>query len=631
MNIEVLAEYYGIPEDRLREFDARDETWNGHEVVTLPYHSLEKAEDETRPEIRRQIRRDAEDKKWRWADLPDDYEGPGFTPFGINVHDPTALDLILLVEGVGDVIVCHEAGVPANGIPGATTFHEKYAPLYATCEVCLWREHGTSGTDFIRTVSDQVPEAKVISHPDYDDPADMYRSEGAEALKAFIEDAMDIAPLAVEVLAEEERQAVIAEILVDPEVQRLLAEPDLFETLKQEVARDEFGGDPAPVIAAYITMSSRVMPNPLALYLYGDSSAGKTHIAKQGAKFVGEQSIINIEAATPGFWTRDTRSLTNVAAFVKEWNSLPQGDGEIASCMREFMSEGFFRYNTTEPDNSGKRKAVTYDRGGPASIVVTGTKPLQDETSTRVMSYPVPDDWKQNEATHDVIASKWNRTRQFSPPSTAWPKLQRLLDLEELPEVVIPFADAIWLVTPRSARSNNRYKRDLGWILTATAIVALLRRHQRRLDEDGYLVAEIEDYVTVREAIAPAFQMVTSGGLTPAMRETHRLINENPEITNAELASMLGLGESATSSRVSTLRKIGLVKRGARRDDQTYPLMVDNTLPEMVSLPTAEQVESYHSNSQTPDQTEFEADFDTLTTSTGRDSAAETVQAVMPL
>jgi hypothetical protein len=51
----------------------------------------------------------------------------------------------------------------------------------------------------------------------------------------------------------------------------------------------------------------------------------------------------------------------------------------------------------------------------------------------------------------------------------------------------------------------------------------------------------------------------------------------------------------------------------------------------MVSLPTAEQVESYHSNSQTPDQTEFEVDFDTLTTSTGRDSAAETVQAVMSL
>ena len=631
MNIKTLAEYYGLPEERLREFDARDETWKGHEVVTLPYHSLERAEDETRPEIRRQYRGDSVSQKWWWGTAAEDYEGPGFTPFGIDVHDPAALDSILLVEGAGDVIVCHEAGVPANGIPGATTFQAEYAPLYTTCEVAPWRERGKPGTDFIRSVSDHLPDAKVIWHPDYDDPADMYRAEGAEALKAFIEDAWSSAPLAVDVLAEEERQAEIDEIMSDPEVQRLLSEPDLFETLKQEVARDEFGGDPAPVIAAYITMSSRVMPKPLALYLYGDSSAGKTHIAKQGAKFVGEQSIINIEAATPGFWTRDTRSLTNMAAFVKEWNSLPQGDGEIASCMREFMSEGFFRYNTTEPDKSGKRRAVTYDRGGPASIVVTGTKPLQDETSTRVMSYPVPDDWEQNEATHGVIASKWNRTRQFSPPSTAWPKIQRLLDLEELPEVVIPFTDAIWLVTPRSARSNNRYKRDLGWILTAIAIVALLRRHQRRFDEDEYLVAEIEDYVTVREAIAPAFQMVTSGGLTPAMRETHEEIRQNPEITNAELARRLGLGESATSSRVRPLMKQGLVRRGLRRNDGSSPLTVDGPLPDMVSLPTAEQVESYHSNSQTPDQTEFEADFDTLTTSTGRDGGGDSVQPVIPL
>jgi len=631
VNIKTLAEYYGIPEERLREFDARDTTWKGHEVVTLPYHSLEKADDGSRPEIRRQIRLDSKDKKWSWADLPDDYEGPGFTPFGINVHDPTALDSILLVEGAGDVIVCHEAGVPANGIPGATTFQEKYAPLYATCEVCLWREHCGSGTDFIRTVSDQLPEAKVISHPDYDDPADMYRAEGAEALKAFIEDAMDIAPLAVEVLAEEERQAEIDEIMADPEVRRLLSEPDLFETIRQEVARDEFGGDTAPVLAVFITMSSRVMPKPLALYLYGDSSAGKTHIAKQGAKFVGEQSIINIEAATPGFWTRDTRSLTHVAAFVKEWNSLPQGDGEIASCMREFMSEGFFRYNTTEPDGAGKRKAVTYDRGGPASIVVTGTKPLQDETSTRVMSYPVLDDWDQNEAAASVIESRWDRSRTFVKPTTAWHGIQRLLDLENLPEVKIPFGRAVRLTTSRSARSHNRYKRDHDWILTAVAVVALLRRHQRVTDADGFLVAQIEDYVTVREAIAPAFQMVASGGLTNAMRETHEVIRQNPEITNAELARRLGLGESATSSRVRPLMKQGLVRRGLRRNDGSSPLTVDGPLPDMVSLPTAEQVESYHSNSQTPDQTEFEVDFDTLTTSTGRDSAAETVQAVMSL
>jgi hypothetical protein len=125
--------------------------------------------------------------------------------------------------------------------------------------------------------------------------------------------------------------------------------------------------------------------------------------------------------------------------------------------------------------------------------------------------------------------------------------------------------------------------------------------------------------------------MVASGGLTNAMRETHEVIRQNPEITNAELARRLGLGESATSSRVRPLMKQGLVRRGLRRNDGSSPLTVDGPLPDMVSLPTAEQVESYHSNSQTPDQTEFEADFDTLTTSTGRDSAAETVQAVMPL
>ena len=629
MNIKSLAEYYGIPEDRLREFDARDETWKDHEVVSFPYHSVKKGDDGKRPEVRRQIRGDSDGNKWWWGKEVE--EGDTSAPFGVHINDPDERKCMLLVEGAGDVIVCHHAGVPANGIPGATTFQAEYAPLYVSGEVTLWREHGKSGTDFIRSVSDHLRESKVISHPDYDDPADMFRAEGADALKAFVEEAVRGAPLAVGVLAEEERQAEIAEILSNPEVQRLLNEPDLFETVKQEVGQDVYGGDPAPVIAVLITMSSRVMNRPLALYLYGDSSAGKTHIAKQGAKFVGNQSIVSMEASTPGYWTRDERQLTHVAVFVKEWNSLPQGDGEIASCMREFMSEGFFRYNTTEPVGSGKRKAVTYDRGGPASIVVTGTKPLQDETSTRVMSYPVLDDWDQNEAAAGVIESLWDRSRTFVEPTTAWHGIQRLLDLDDLPEVRIPFGKAMRLTTSPSARSRNRYKRDHNWILTAVAVVALLRRHQRVIDPDGFLVAQIEDYVTVREAIAPAFQMVASGGLTPAMRETHEVIRQHPEITNAELATQLSLGDSATSTRVRALIKRGLVRRGLRRSDGSYPLTVDGPLPDMVSLPTAEQVESYHSNSQTPDQTEFEADFDTLTTSTGRADGTETVQAVMPL
>jgi hypothetical protein len=69
-----------------------------------------------------------------------------------------------------------------------------------------------------------------------------------------------------------------------------------------------------------------------------------------------------------------------------------------------------------------------------------------------------------------------------------------------------------------------RIRRDFVKLLELVAASAMLHQAQRRRDDDGTIVASLDDYALVRELLVEAFAAAQQDGLTPAQREAVKAV-----------------------------------------------------------------------------------------------------------
>jgi hypothetical protein len=588
VNIKGAAIHWQLPEEQLRKFDGRDET-DG--TVSFAYHSLEKDVDGRRREIRRQHRRDVNqpgDEKWFWGDTVEDYEGPAFTPFGLSVHDPTVLPEIILVEGIGDVLTLDHAGIAANGLPGSQTFKDEFAPLYATCNVYLWREHRQSGDQLIRWVSAHLPDARVVHHPEYDDPNEMFKAEGPKALRTFIEQAKADAPLATDVIATEDWQAEYDRLIAEPGVVEIVESSDRIGDLRSAITHAGYAGPTYPVEATILAFTTRVCDEPMCVLLFGQSASGKSHSARVGFGFMPTEETILIQAGSAGSWVYRDDDYTHKAVLVAELDSLPQGDSAIASAVREFISSGRMYYETTRDTKDG-RTLLTLDKGGPSAIVVTGTKIPERQTFTRTLPVPMRDNRDQIAAVSKLeIQKAAGNTTDFD--LTPWQNYQRLISLwfrkpGRTVKILVPFLGVIDARSVEALKSAVRWNRDFPALRKAIEAVALLNWSDRLVD-DGTIItitATVEDYQVVRDVLGPAIQMTGGEGLTQQARETWQDVSTNQGTFRADAAKRLKVVASTLSDRTAQLEKLGLLR--IEKDGRRDRLYTVGELPEDTSLP----------------------------------------------
>ena len=588
MKIKGAAINWQLPEEQLWKFDGRDET-DG--TVSFTYHSLEKDVDGRRREIRRQHRRDVNepgDEKWFWGDTVKDYEGPAFTPFGLSVHDPTVLPEIILVEGIGDVLTLDHAGIAANGLPGSRTFQDEFTPLYANSTVFLWREHDPSGDQFIRSVSTHLPDARVIHHPEYDDPNEMFKAKGLEALTVFVEQAKVDAPLATDVIATEDWEAEYDRLMAEPGVKEIMESPDRIGDLGAAIAASGYAGPTYPVLAAILAYTTRVCGDPLCEFLFGQSASGKSFSARKALAFIPGDETILIQAGSAGSWVYRNDDYTHKAVLVAEIESLPQGDSPIASAVREFISTGHMLYETTV-EKGGTRELLTVDRGGPAAIVVTGTRLPERQTFTRMLPVPMNESREQIAAVSNLEVLK-ARGVIFDDDLSDWQNYQRLISLwfkkpGSRVKILVRFLGEIESRAADGLKSAVRWNRDFPAIRRAIEAVTLLNWPDRLVEsgETITITATVDDYQVVRDVLSGAIRMTGGEGLTPPARETWLDINANQGTYREDARKRLKIVASTLSERTKLLEQLGLLKidKDGRRD-RLYAI---GDLPEDTSLP----------------------------------------------
>jgi hypothetical protein len=125
---------------------------------------------------------------------------------------------------------------------------------------------------------------------------------------------------------------------------------------------------------------------------------------------------------------------------------------------------------------------------------------------------------------------------------------------------------------------------------------ALLHQATRLRDENGRVVATMDDYRAVRALVADLVAEGIDVTVKPEVRETveaaSRLLNEgNPEVRQADLARALKLDKSSISRRVATTLDSGFLKNLEDRKGRPARLVLGDPLPaDLELLPSTDRL-----------------------------------------
>jgi hypothetical protein len=256
--------------------------------------------------------------------------------------------------------------------------------------------------------------------------------------------------------------------------------------------------------------------------------------------------------------------------------------------MRSLLSENLIRYETIEKTAEGM-KARVIEREGPTGLIVTTTAAsLHSENETRLISIPVDDSAHQTKAVMRAIA----RQNGQAVDMTEWHDLQLWLTDGER-RVEVRFAAHLAEAVPPVA---VRLRRDFGAVLGLIRAHGLLHRATRDTDENGAVIATIEDYRAVRELVVDLVSEGVSATVSPQTRETVEGVatlagEDSTPVSTARLADRLRIDKSAASRRVRVAIDKGYLRNDEDRRGRPAKLACADPLPEDVEiLPTADDL-----------------------------------------
>jgi hypothetical protein len=195
------------------------------------------------------------------------------------------------------------------------------------------------------------------------------------------------------------------------------------------------------------------------------------------------------------------------------------------------------------------------------------------------------------EQTRRVLADLASE-REDHVDRTPWHELQSWLERAEH-RVRIPYASALAELVPPAA---VRLRRDFGALLSLVRAHAILHRLNRPRDEQGRIVASLEDYDIVRELVADLMAEGVEATVPATVRESVAtvadLVVQHPDgVGLSELGRVLKLDKSAVSRRARSAASRGyLLNREDKRGKPARYVLGEPLPDELELLPSVDTV-----------------------------------------
>lgn len=579
-----LAAAKRLPIEFLRGLGVHDVRLRTGSAVAVPYYG------ENGEEVAIRYRIALRGDRFRWK------EGSRVIPYGLwRLREWRGQHrYILLVEGESDCWTAWHHGIPAIGIPGKSTWRKEWARHLDGLEVWVWQEPGAE--DLVARIAHDIPQARVLVAPDGTKDLSESHLRG-EDVRVLIERLREGARTAAEIA----REASDSELRrLREQARPVLEHPDPLELFAESARRMGYAGDLRPALITYLAATTRLLQlragqMPAHTCLVGPSSAGKSYTWHVVRAHLPEDAVVEIEAGSPrALIYKDADLRHRVVAFA-EVDSLPRGeDNPAASAVRHLLQEHRLRYEVVVRNpETGDFAVREVDRPGPTLMVTTAVRGPGGQLGTRLWLLQVPDDEAR---LREILQAQGELEEEGAAgPDEALRAYQACLQRLSPWDVVVPYARALARLLARSI-VGPRVLRDFQRLLALVKAAAVLRHPRRQRDARGRLVADLEDYATVRELVDDMYATTAAGGATDLVRAVVRAVREAKDegverITYGEVARRLGLRrEQVRRAAEVALRAGWLINRSADRKGAWAALEPGDPPPERVGLPLAEDV-----------------------------------------
>jgi DNA primase catalytic core len=273
-----------------------------------------------------------------------------------------------------------------------------------------------------------------------------------------------------------------------------LRDPQLIQNLVRDIRTVGLVGEDTNAQALYLFSLTRKTDKPVSAVVFGDSSAGKSHLVKSICSLIpDEDKLVLSSASAKSFEHAREDQLKHKFIVLQEI----EGMEEVEATLRVIQSEGkLARFVATKNEQSGQIETVHKDVDCPASIITTTTRDhVHPENSTRIFELYVNQTPEQTAQIHELqrekVTLEWAaREKEQASTRSLHVNAQRLV--RNL-KVVIPFAKFITFPEDRV-----RSRRDFDRFLSLIQAVALFRQYQKEVKSleggEEYIEADLEDY-----------------------------------------------------------------------------------------------------------------------------------------
>ena len=485
-------------------------------------------------------------------------------------------DHIVIVEGESDCLTCWMHDFPAIGLPGATNWKESrdadHFKDIPKIFVCIEPDAGGEAVKAWLAKSAIRDRAHLIQFGDEGDVSGLYLSD-PENFPTNFQATMDAAVPWVQI-EEEQRQQRHAETW--EQCKGIATAPDILLKMVETVERLGVIGEGRLIQILYLAVTSRLLQKLISVAIKGVSSSGKSFIMEKTLQLFPESAFYVLTAMSEHALAYSEAPLKHRHLVIYEAAGM---ESEFQTYLiRSLLSEGCVRYETVEKTGDGL-KARLIVREGPTGLLVTTTATnLHAENETRLLSITVKDTKEQTAA---ILVRMAEDEPAESPDVTPWQAFQEWLALGPA-DVVIPYALQLAQAIPPVA---VRLRRDFAQILSLIGAHTLIHQKNRERDQQGRVIASLEDYVAVRDLVSDIVSAGLGATVPDSVRETVNAVTSlAPDFEEGvpvlELAKKLDLDRSSASRRFHSARDRGFLQNLETRRGRHARIAIDSSMPD---------------------------------------------------
>jgi len=306
-------------------------------------------------------------------------------------------------------------------------------------------------------------------------------------------------------LAEHTSQVVLVSDPDKTEAVKLGKHPDLSGEILRDMDKLGLIGEATNKLMGYLTMTSRRMPDPLALLILSGSGAGKSLLQDAVLRLCPEEDLIKLTSLSDrALFYKGEDSLRHKVLAVEE---VAGAEGACYAIRNLISAKKLVIETTVKNPMTGQLTTQLNTVYGPTAVFQTTTKPdLDAETRSRFMVTSIDESPEQTRAIlaaqrHGHTLDGMKRQRQREIITRRHHAFQRLLNPVT---VVNPFEPLLTYAEDRLAvrRDNPKY---LNLILAVTFLHQMQRPVQHDADLGDYIETDLADIAIANELATALF------------------------------------------------------------------------------------------------------------------------------